>query len=66
METSAKSGFIYKGERENSSYVDNHKNQLTIGKDVRERWACKIIMDARAFESFNKGVLSSYFVPGTL
>ena len=50
MESSAKSSFIHKGERESGCYVDNHKDQLAIGEDIRERWTCKSIMDAVVFK----------------
>lgn len=50
MDSLAKSSLTHKGERENGCYVDNHKNQLTIGKDIRKRWASKSIMDATVFE----------------
>lgn len=46
MDSLARSSLTHKGERENGCYVDNYKDQLTIGKDIRKRWACKTIVDA--------------------
>ena len=42
--------FYLQGRKGEWSYTDNHKGQLTIGQDTRERQTRKNIVDVRVFK----------------